>query len=43
MFKGWKIYLDQMFGVDVAQTLHEEGFDVLRASEIRIVPMTGKF
>ncbi len=32
MFKGWKIYLDQMFGVDVAQALHEEGFDVLRAS-----------
>jgi len=34
MSEGYRIYLDQMFGVDVAQALRERGFDVLRASEI---------
>lgn len=29
-----KIYLDQMFGIDVAQALRAEGHDILRASEI---------
>ena len=29
-----KIYLDQMFGVDVAEALRSEGHDVIRASEI---------
>jgi hypothetical protein len=29
-----RLYLDQMFGLDVAQTLQIEGYDILRASEI---------
>jgi predicted nuclease of predicted toxin-antitoxin system len=29
-----KLYLDQMFSVDVAQSLRAEGHDVMRASEI---------
>ena len=29
-----KIYLDQMFGIDVAQALRGEGHDIVRASEI---------
>ncbi len=28
-----KLYLDQMFRIDIAQTLHDEGYDVVRASE----------
>ncbi len=28
-----KLYLDQMFQVDVTQALREQGYDVLRASE----------
>jgi len=28
-----RLYLDQMFGFDVAQTLPIEGYDILRASE----------
>lgn len=28
-----RLYLDQMFGLDVAQTLQIEGYDILRASE----------
>ena len=28
-----KLYLDQMFQLDVAQTLRDQGYDVLRASE----------
>lgn len=28
-----KLYLDQMFQVDVAQALRAQGYDVLRASE----------
>jgi predicted nuclease of predicted toxin-antitoxin system len=35
MSEGYKLYLDQMFRVDVAQALREEGYDVLRASEIQ--------
>ncbi len=35
MSEEYKLYLDQMFRVDVAQALREEGYDVLRASEIR--------
>jgi len=33
MFKTYKLYLDQMFRVEVAQRLFDEGYDVLRASE----------
>ena len=29
----YKLYLDQMFGLDVAQALRAQGYDVLRASE----------
>jgi predicted nuclease of predicted toxin-antitoxin system len=29
----YKLYLDQMFGLDVAQALREQGYDVVRASE----------
>ena len=29
----YKLFLDQMFGLDVAQALRDEGCDVLRASE----------
>src|SRR4030065_2257668 len=29
----YKLYLDQMFGLDVAQALRDQGYDVLRASE----------
>jgi predicted nuclease of predicted toxin-antitoxin system len=35
MSEEYKLYLDQMFRVDVAQALREEGYDVLRASEIQ--------
>lgn len=31
---GLKLYLDQMFRIDVAQALAREGYDVLRASEV---------
>lgn len=31
---GLRLYLDQMFRVDVAQALTLEGHDVLRASEV---------
>ena len=30
----FKLYLDQMFKLDAAQALHNEGHDVLRASEV---------
>lgn len=33
MSKPLKLYLDQMFHVNVAQALREQGYDVLRASE----------
>jgi predicted nuclease of predicted toxin-antitoxin system len=33
MPEEYKLYLDQMFGVEVAQTLREQGYDVLRTSE----------
>ena len=33
MSKSLKLYLDQMFKLDVAQALREQGFNVLRASE----------
>lgn len=29
-----KLYLDQMFGLDVAEALRGEGYDIVRASEI---------
>jgi predicted nuclease of predicted toxin-antitoxin system len=35
MSEEYKLFLDQMFRVDVAQALREEGYDVLRASEIQ--------
>jgi predicted nuclease of predicted toxin-antitoxin system len=35
MSEGYKLYLDQMFRVDVAQALREEGYNVLRATEIQ--------
>jgi hypothetical protein len=34
MSEVYKLYLDQMFRVDVAQALGKEGYDVLRASEV---------
>jgi predicted nuclease of predicted toxin-antitoxin system len=33
MSETYKLYLDQMFRVDVAESLRKEGYDVLRASE----------
>lgn len=33
MPEPYKLYLDQMFSLDVAQALCEEGYDVVRASE----------
>src|SRR4030042_2973126 len=35
MSEVYKLYLDQMFRVDVAKALGEEGYDVLRAAEIQ--------
>ncbi len=35
MSEEYKLYLDQMFRVDVAQALSDEGYDVLRAAEIQ--------
>jgi len=35
MSKEYKLYLDQMFRVDVAQALREQGYDVLRAFEVQ--------
>ena len=29
-----KLYLDQMLRLDIAQALHNEGHDVMRASEV---------
>ena len=34
MSESLKLYLDQMFSVDVAEVLRHEGHDVVRASEI---------
>ncbi len=31
---GLRLYLDQMFRVDVAQALTRAGYDVIRASEV---------
>ncbi len=33
MPEKYRLYLDQMFQLDVAQSLREEGYDVVRASE----------
>ncbi len=33
MPEKYRLYLDQMFGVEVAQILRGQGYDVLRASE----------
>jgi len=35
MSEEHKLYLDQMFRVDVAQALRKEGYDVFRAGEIQ--------
>jgi predicted nuclease of predicted toxin-antitoxin system len=35
MPEEYRLFLDQMFRVDVAQALRGEGYDVLRASEIQ--------
>ena len=35
MSKEYKLYLDQMLRVDVAQALREEGYDVLRVFEVQ--------
>jgi len=44
MSKSLKLYLDQMFQVDVAHALREQGYDVLRASErVRQGQMTIRF
>ena len=34
MPEPFKLYLDQMFALDVAQALRCEGHDVMRASEV---------
>ena len=34
MHEKYKLYLDQMFRIEVAQALREQGYDVLQASEI---------
>ncbi len=34
MPERYKLYLDQMFGMEIAQALRDEGHDILRASEI---------
>ena len=34
MHEGFRLYLDQMFNLDIAQALRKEGYDVIRASEI---------
>jgi hypothetical protein len=34
MPEPFKLYLDQMFALDVAQALRREGHDVMRASEV---------
>ncbi len=33
MREMYKLYLDQMFRVEMAETLRNEGYDVVRASE----------
>lgn len=33
MAEKLRLYLDQMFGIDLAQYLRDEGYDVLRASQ----------
>ena len=33
MPEEYRLFLDQMFKLNVAQSLHEEGYDVVRASE----------
>ena len=33
MPESYRLYLDQMFRLDVAQALHSAGYDVVRASE----------
>lgn len=33
MPETYRLYLDQMFSIDVAQALREQGYDVIRASE----------
>jgi hypothetical protein len=34
MAERYRIYLDQMFRVDIAVSLRKEGHDVIRASEV---------
>lgn len=34
MPEGFRLYLDQMFNLDITQALKKEGYDVIRASEI---------
>jgi len=34
-----KLYLDQMFRVDVAEALRREGYDVVRTSEVGQAPV----
>ena len=34
MPEPFKLYLDQMFALDVAQALRHEGHDIIRASEV---------
>jgi predicted nuclease of predicted toxin-antitoxin system len=34
MPEPYRLYLDQMFRLDVAQALRSEGYDVMRASEV---------
>ncbi len=34
MLDSYKLYLDQMFRIEVAQALRAEGHDVVRASEV---------
>ena len=34
MPEGLRLYLDQMFNLDITRALKEEGYDVIRASEM---------
>jgi predicted nuclease of predicted toxin-antitoxin system len=35
MSEGYRLFLDQMFRVDVSEALRKKGYDVLRASETK--------
>jgi hypothetical protein len=44
MPEGFRLFLDQMFNLDIARALRKEGYDVIRASETdKPEPMIKKF